>query len=513
MTDRPAETLRHFAARYGPALALACAACSTDAAAPTDMPVPATVSIAIGGAATNLDAQRLLGVTFEGRTSMRTGAAGTTPAGMYDDATGALYPAVAPLWNSFPVTGMRYPGNAVNQKWDWKGTIGPVASRPLQQLSANSPPQRVVFGFDEYMAMAAAHGVAAADIQIMIVIYPTASAPDPAASAADWVEYANAPNDGSNVRGGTDWAAVRAANGHPAPYGIRIWNIGNEPWAPGEYNFDAAPYMAVALPIIDAMRQADPGIRISIPALGTASSPWNAAILASAAMTSRTWGLSPHYFYSDAATSGTIAQAEAGLRAVTAQAAAKGIAVVIGDHAHSVSNQSSSAAADLAMQWQGALTTASFLVMASQVGNVDRANFWIHGMPTAVWHPFRANADGSYTRMAVASLYELLQPVFLAQALATTVTVTAPGALAVRAAAFRSADGRRMSVVVVNPDRSADQVLAPPAPTGFSLAAARLLSAPSLDSDTFTAATVTPLTGGAWALPKTTMLVLEYTAS
>lgn len=497
-----------LAARYVTTLALV--GCGKDSGTSVT-PAQATVTVAVTNSVVNADVQRLLGVTFEGRTSMRIGATGATPAGMYDDATGALYPGVTPLWNSLPLTGMRYPGNAVQQRWDWKGTIGPVASRPLQQLATGSPAQRVVFGFDEFMAMAAARGVASADIQIMIVIYPTASAPDAAASAADWVEYANAPNNGSNVRGGTDWAAVRAANGHATPYGIRIWNIGNEPWSSSEYNFDATPYIPVALPIIDAMREADLTIRVTIPAVGTAASPWNAGILASTALTSRVWGLSPHYFYSDAGTTGTIAQGETGLRAVAGQAAAKGLTVVIGDHAHSITNTSSSAATDLAMQWQGAMTTASFLVMASQVANVDRANFWIYAMPTAVWHPFRVNADGSYTKMAAALLYELLQPALLAQSLATAVTEKVTGALPVRAAGFRSADGQRMSLVIVNADRTLDHVLGAIALTGFSLTQARLLTATALDADSFTAAVVTPLAGGGWGLPKASVLVLEFT--
>ena len=48
-----------------------------------------------------------------------------------------------------------------------------------------------------------------------------------AQSAADWVEYMNA-EVGANPNGGKDWAAVRAANGHPRPYGITHWEIGNE---------------------------------------------------------------------------------------------------------------------------------------------------------------------------------------------------------------------------------------------------------------------------------------------
>lgn len=183
-------------------LATGLSACAGSEPAEPEMmeeePVQATATITVGTTGVNADAPRLLGVTFEGRTSMRNGANGTIPAGMYDDATGALYPGVAPLWNNFPVVGMRYPDNAAQQRWNWKWTVGPVASRPLQQLSAGAPAQRVVFGFDEFMAMAASRGVLAGDIQVMVVPFATSDVPDAAASAADWVEYANTPNDGSN---------------------------------------------------------------------------------------------------------------------------------------------------------------------------------------------------------------------------------------------------------------------------------------------------------------------------
>ena len=51
--------------------------------------------------------------------------------------------------------------------------------------------------------------------------------------AADLVEYMNAPA-GTNPRGGTAWADVRAANGHAAPYGIKYWEIGNEYYLAGQ---------------------------------------------------------------------------------------------------------------------------------------------------------------------------------------------------------------------------------------------------------------------------------------
>ncbi len=48
-----------------------------------------------------------------------------------------------------------------------------------------------------------------------------------AQAAADWVEFANAL-PGDNPNGGEDWAALRESLGHPAPYGIRYWEVGNE---------------------------------------------------------------------------------------------------------------------------------------------------------------------------------------------------------------------------------------------------------------------------------------------
>ena len=42
-------------------------------------------------------------------------------------------------------------------------------------------------------------------------------------SAAEEVEYLNGPAN-------SEWGSRRAANGHPQPYGVKFWNIGNEPY-------------------------------------------------------------------------------------------------------------------------------------------------------------------------------------------------------------------------------------------------------------------------------------------
>lgn len=102
----------------------------------------------------------------------------------------------------------------------------------------------------------------------------TLDAPDPYAEALqdaiDLVEYCNSPNDSSNPNGGTDWAATRAANGHAAPYNVKYFEIGNEPWgpdpwgSPGNYGLDGPSEYAVAfLKYLEGMKAVDPTIKVS----------------------------------------------------------------------------------------------------------------------------------------------------------------------------------------------------------------------------------------------------------
>lgn len=116
---------------------------------------------------------------------------------------------------------IRYPGGTSANLFDWKKAIGPTEERGCQLSGKNggSAPLDSVYGPDEHMEF-----LKGADADAIIMV---ASASESAADAADWVEYMNAPV-GTNPRGGTAWAEVRAANGHPEPYGVRFWEIGNE---------------------------------------------------------------------------------------------------------------------------------------------------------------------------------------------------------------------------------------------------------------------------------------------
>lgn len=68
-------------------------------------------------------------------------------------------------------------------------------------------------------------------------------------NAADLVQYCNGGPQ-------TEWGARRAANGHPAPYHVKYWQIGNE------ISGDDDNYVGQFPRFVALMKQADPGVQI-----------------------------------------------------------------------------------------------------------------------------------------------------------------------------------------------------------------------------------------------------------
>jgi len=156
---------------------------------------------------------------------------------------------------------LRYPGGCLAHGFDWKKTIGPVASRGDWK-----------FGVDEFMALCVS-----AKVEPVITIPDYLGTPQ---DAADLVEYLNAP-----ANAGHPWAQKRAQNGHAAPYAVRWFELGNES---NHGNHDLQPhrqfspsqYVTYALSTARAMKAVDPSIRTGIVSgSGTpVSDPWNAQV-------------------------------------------------------------------------------------------------------------------------------------------------------------------------------------------------------------------------------------------
>ena len=142
----------------------------------------------------------------------------------------------------------RLPGGNFLSDWDWHEAIGPRDARPPMFDHAWSAMQPNDLGMDEWMDLTRILGVEP---------YVTVNAGlGDANSAAEEVEYLN----GAATSG---WGAKRAANGHPEPYRVKWWNIGNEPfgwWQIGKTSLDY--FMIKHNEFAKAMRAKDPSITL-----------------------------------------------------------------------------------------------------------------------------------------------------------------------------------------------------------------------------------------------------------
>jgi alpha-N-arabinofuranosidase len=125
--------------------------------------------------------------------------------GMRADAVAAMKPLEVPI--------VRYPGGCFADVYHWKDGVGDRDRRPERWSSVWNEWEPNDFGIDEFMDFAGELGF---DTQITLN-YLSGTAQE----AAEWVQYANGPADSAMGR-------LRARNGHPQPYGIKLWAVGNE---------------------------------------------------------------------------------------------------------------------------------------------------------------------------------------------------------------------------------------------------------------------------------------------
>ena len=107
----------------------------------------------------------------------------------------------------------RWPGGNFVSAYDWRDGIGDRDKRPPRRELAWNGTESNDMGIDEFMTFCRLIG---AEPYIAV----NAGLGDDH-SAAEEVEYVNGPATSRMGR-------LRAANGHAAPYGVKIWGVGNE---------------------------------------------------------------------------------------------------------------------------------------------------------------------------------------------------------------------------------------------------------------------------------------------
>jgi alpha-L-arabinofuranosidase len=161
---------------------------------------------------------------------------------------------------------IRWPGGNVAQDYRWRWGTGPRDERPTWiNPSWNNEPEPSDFGTDELVGFARAVG---AEPSITVNVEGRGAT---AEEAAAWVEYCNGPSTST-------YGALRARNGHPEPYGVKYWEVGNEIW--GDWvrgHSDASTYAQNLTRYVAAMRAVDPSIKVI--AVGDNDMAWNRTVL------------------------------------------------------------------------------------------------------------------------------------------------------------------------------------------------------------------------------------------
>jgi len=191
------------------------------------------------------------------------------------------------------ITFLRYPGGCNADVFNWKDTIGPLDQRKDIINYHNGTSRGIArFGVDEYLCFCEEEGMVPlittafckdrpenvdpndhpTGIRHKFVFSYLKTAPERVQLAADWVEYCNGSVD-------TPFGRLRAKNGHPKPYNVKYWEIGNESYGPDPTGSCKPDEYAAAFPAyVEAMKARDPSIKIVMNGCGH-DPQWNDTLL------------------------------------------------------------------------------------------------------------------------------------------------------------------------------------------------------------------------------------------
>jgi len=180
-------------------------------------------------------------------------------AGIRRDVRAALAAAAPPI--------IRWPGGCTGTTYNWQDGIGPAAQRPRSVDWHFGYDVGNGFGTAEFVSFCRSIG---AEPQINLPM-GTGTLRD----ALEWLEY-------TNGAGPSRWADLRRAHGHPEPFDVRYWQIGNEEWGDWEIGHSTGDEYAVrAREWAKSIKKLDPELQVL--ALGCwlpdQAVPWTYAVL------------------------------------------------------------------------------------------------------------------------------------------------------------------------------------------------------------------------------------------
>ncbi len=139
------------------------------------------------------------------------------------DVNGNARPYVTQLIKDLNIPVMRWPGGTVVHEYRWRNGIGPKNLRPVVTTYAWKGRENYQFGTDEFLQWCSAIGTEPY-INLNMGNHPEYQGT--LWEALEWIEYVNGSADSSHM------GKLRALYGHPQPYHVKYWGIGNENYGP-----------------------------------------------------------------------------------------------------------------------------------------------------------------------------------------------------------------------------------------------------------------------------------------
>ncbi|MEM7115394.1 MAG: alpha-L-arabinofuranosidase C-terminal domain-containing protein, partial [Chloroflexota bacterium] len=202
-------------------------------------------------------------ITFTDEATLWVARASLMPA---DNVEGFRADVIEAIKENWTPTWLRWPGGNFASAYHWMDGIGDRDKRPPYLDPAWQIWEYHDVGTDDFITFCRL-----IDSEPVLTINMGTGGPE---EAAAWVEYCN--GDAS-----TKYGAMRAANGHPEPYNVKTWFVGNEQfgnWQDG--HVDAETYARRYLEYSEAMLAVDP--ELFLPAVGVPSDHhrhWNERVL------------------------------------------------------------------------------------------------------------------------------------------------------------------------------------------------------------------------------------------
>lgn len=177
-------------------------------------------------------------------------------------ANGQLRQDVVAALKPLPVSLLRWPGGCYADHYHWRDGLGEPTRRPhrLGMSCGRTVEDDNRIGTHEFMELCHQLGAEPYLAGNMATGSPQ--------ELCDWIEYCNSTF-------ATDLTRERAANGHAAPFQVKLWGIGNESWGCGG-NYSAATYAQLYRVYATMVQHVDPQIELVLVGFDDV---WNGEVL------------------------------------------------------------------------------------------------------------------------------------------------------------------------------------------------------------------------------------------